>query len=225
MASERARRIEAALPEWGRSLYGSPKTEVSADVLQTWRSAPAEAERRFTIKVEKELVAGASKAQQKEADEAATLLLSLPWELIHDDRGFLFQGANGVRVRRSLPNRNPHPAVATRPPIRVLLVSPRPEDETSGYIDHRVGARPLVEALFALGDLAEFTILDPPTFPALEAELERTKENPYHVATSMAMASTTASSAWARCASKIPPIERSWNAAATSSSPPIRSRP
>jgi len=86
-----------------------------------------------------------------------------------------------VRVRRSLPNRNPHDAIATKPPIRVLLVSPRPEDDSAAYLDHRVSARPLVEALSALGDLAQFTFLDPPTFPALEAELERTKASPYHV--------------------------------------------
>jgi hypothetical protein len=38
-----------------------------------------------------------------------------------------------VRVRRSLPNRNPQDAIATRPPIRVLLVSPRPEDDSATY--------------------------------------------------------------------------------------------
>jgi tetratricopeptide (TPR) repeat protein len=178
---ERARRIEAALPQWGRLLYDSVNTGVSHDVLETWKAAPSDAERRFTIKVDKELLAGASNSQQMEAGEAATLLLSLPWELIHDETGYLFQGARGVRVRRSLPNRNPQPAVATKPPIRVLLVSPRPEDESAGYIDHRASARPLVEALSGLGELAEFTLLDPPTFAALEKELERTKANPYHV--------------------------------------------
>jgi len=165
---ERARRIEAKLPEWGRRLYNSLDGAVGGSVLQTWKAAPKEAERRFTVKVDKELIAGADGAQQAAADEAATMLLSLPWELLHDDGGYLFHGARGVRVRRSLPNRNPQEAVATKPPIRVLLVSPRPEDGSAAYIDHRVSARPLVEALTALGALAEFTILDPPTFPALE---------------------------------------------------------
>ena len=107
---ERARRIEAALPEWGRQLYGSLNVGVTGAILQTWKAAPPKTERRFTVKVDKELVAGANEARQKEADEAATLLLSLPWELIHDESGYLFQGARGVRVRRSLPNRNPQPA-------------------------------------------------------------------------------------------------------------------
>jgi tetratricopeptide (TPR) repeat protein len=178
---ERARRIEAALPDWGRLLYGGLNVDVCGTVLDAWKKAPAEAERRFTVKVEKELIAGAPDDQQKEADEAAALLLSLPWELIHDDSGYLFQGTRGVRVRRSLPNRNPQRAVATKPPVRVLLVSPRPEDESAGYIDHRASARPLAEALSRLGGLAELKILDPPTFPALKAELERTEKNPYHV--------------------------------------------
>jgi tetratricopeptide (TPR) repeat protein len=178
---ERARRIEAALPQWGRQLYDSLSVEVSRDILETWKAAPKEAERRFTVKVDKDLDAGADKAWQTAASEAAALLLSLPWELIHDQVGYLFRGARGVRVRRSLPSRSPRAAAATRPPIRVLLVSPRPEDKSFGYIDHRVSARPLIESLSALGDLAEFTILDPPTFPALEAELERAQANPYHV--------------------------------------------
>jgi hypothetical protein len=178
---ERALRIEAALPEWGRTLYDSMNGAVSRDVLQTWKAAPGELERRLTIKVDQELIAGTSEGRQKEAAESATMLFSLPWELIHDGSGYLFQGARGVRVRRSLPNRNPQPAVATKPPIRVLLVSPRPEDEFAGYIDHRATARPVVEALSELGELAEFQVLDPPTFSALEAELERTKANPYHV--------------------------------------------
>ncbi len=174
---ERAGRIEAALPEWGKRLYGSLDTSIA----QHWKGASPEAERRLTIKVDRKLIRGASELQQAAADEAASLLLSLPWELIHDDGGYLFLGRSGVRVRRSLPKHNPHKAIATEPPIRVLLVSPRPEDDSAAYLDHRASARPLVEALTALGELAEFTILDPPTFPALEAELERAEANPYHV--------------------------------------------
>lgn len=162
---DRARRVEEALPRWGQAL-------VPQGFLPAFAQASASpAERRFTIKVDKRLMAGSEPERQKEADEAATLLLSLPWELIHDGEGFLFQGKPGVRVRRSLPNRKPRPTVATEPPIRVLLVSPRPED--AGYIDHRVSARPLVEALSKLGDLADFHILTPPTFQALEEELQR----------------------------------------------------
>ena len=40
------------------------------------------------------------------------------------------------------------PVVAT--PIRILLVTARPEDEACGYIDHRASALPLVEAMESL---------------------------------------------------------------------------
>jgi tetratricopeptide (TPR) repeat protein len=61
-------------------------------------------------------------------------------------------------------------------PIRILLVSPRPEEEGIGYIDHRISARPLVEAIEELGELATLTALNPPTFPALVEELQRAEE-------------------------------------------------
>lgn len=175
---ERAQRVEAELPKWGRLLYNALLAEPARAAFEAWKAAPKTVERRFTVKVDQDLVAGAPDEQQKNANEAATLLLALPWELIHDEGGYLFQGARAVRVRRSLPNRNPQEALSTRPPIRVLLVNPRPEDETAGYYDHRSSARPLVEALSKLGDLAEFTLLTPPTFKALKEELERA---PYHV--------------------------------------------
>lgn len=178
---ERAQRVVEALPKWGRLLYDSVNVNASRDALEAWKASPAD--RRFTVKVDKELIAGAALEKQSEAAEAATLLLGLPWELIHDEHSYLFQGKRAVRVRRSLPNHDQKPAVATKPPIRVLLVSPRPEDDSVGYIDHRASARPLVEALSQLGDLAVFRLLEPPTFPALEAELLRAAESgePYHV--------------------------------------------
>ncbi|MGD0774121.1 MAG: tetratricopeptide repeat protein [Candidatus Solibacter sp.] len=177
---ERARRVEADLPRWGDLLYDTLNADVARAAFEAWKATPEGTERRFTVKVDKELV-DAQDPRQREADEAATLLLSLPWELIHDKGGFLFQDARGVRVRRSLPNRNTQVALATRPPIRVLLASPRPEDEP--YFDHRISARPLVEALSKLGDLADFTLLTPPTFQALQDELQRAAKakKPYHV--------------------------------------------
>ena len=88
-----------------------------------------------------------------------------------------------MRVRRKLPNREDKDPIVTKPPIRVLLVSPRPEDERAAYIDHRISARPVVEALARLGGLAEFKVLTPPTFPALREELQEAAERdePCHV--------------------------------------------
>jgi tetratricopeptide (TPR) repeat protein len=104
--------------------------------------------------------------------------------MLHDGRVYLFQGQHPVRVRRSLPNDLRLSTLATEPPIRVLLVSPRPEDDSAGYIDHRVSAKPVVEALSHLGpELVRFKLLEPPTYPALVAELARAADaqEPYHV--------------------------------------------
>ena len=176
---ERAKQIEANLPRWGRQLYDTLAAgDAPREPLDAWRSAAA-VERRFTVKVKRGLVKGAPEAQQAEANEAATAFLALPWELLHNGKVFLFQGAHPVRVRRSLPNLLTLSALATDPPIRVLLISPRPEDDKAAYIDHRISAKPVVEALSKLGPkLVHFKILEPPTYPALVAELAK---EPYHV--------------------------------------------
>ena len=174
---ERADWIAAKLPEWGLDLYRAALgAETARDALTAWQAATA-AERRFSIKVDRDLPEGAAAEEQSAANQAASELLSLPWELLHDGRGYLFQGKHAVRVRRRLPNRLSLPVVATSLPIRILLASPRPEQEGVGYIDHRASALPLVEAVERLGELVTLTVLTPPTFPALEAALKQANEN------------------------------------------------
>lgn len=177
---ERARRVEAKLPKWGQMLHRAALTpEDSGDVFAAWAGSDG-GSRRFSVLVNDASIDGDKKAAAK---EAAQLLLSLPWELVHDGDDYLFRGASGVRVRRQLPNRKPVPTLVTEAPIRVLLVSPRPEDDSAAYIDHRISARPLVEALDPLGELVELRLLRPPTFPALRAELTRARRagEPYDV--------------------------------------------
>ena len=108
-------------------------------------------QRRFSVLVDEHLLDGASEEAQRQARAAATQWLSLPWELLHDGQSYLCQGARGVRVRRQLPSPQSRPPIVTAPPLRVLLVSPRPEDTRAVYLDHRVSAQPVVEALNALG--------------------------------------------------------------------------
>ena len=171
---ERAARIEAQLPQWGRDLFDAALAGKTAqEALSAWSKADGGAERRFSVMVDSALPEGASQEDQAAASAAASALLSLPWELLHDRRGFLFQGKNPVRVRRRLPNRHQQKPAITSLPIRILLVSPRPEDERAGYIDHRISALPLVEAVEELGELAELTILSPPTFAAMEEALDK----------------------------------------------------
>ncbi len=170
---ERAERVEAQLPKWGQALYQSAlESQAAREALTTWQQAGEEAERRFSVLVERELPEGANEEEQATASEAAAELLALPWELLHDGRGFLFRGKHAVRVRRRLPNYHRQPVRPTKFPIRILLVSPRPEEEGVGYIDHRVSARPLVEAVESLGELTQLTVLAPPTFGALEEALK-----------------------------------------------------
>ena len=180
---ERAQVIEAKLPQWGQELFHAAASNTpSQAALNAWLQPGDQAERRFTIEVDSEVIEDPNQtdeekqAAQAEAGEAASQLLSLPWELLYDGRGFLFHGANPVRVRRRLPNRYAQKSRPTSLPIRILLVSPRPEEEGVSYIDHRISARPLVEAIEELGDLATLTTLNPPTFPALVEELQRAGE-------------------------------------------------
>ncbi len=173
---ERAGEIENRLPQWGQELYQAALGHAAAaEALHGWQH-PAGGERRFSILVDRELPDGAGKDEQAAAGEAASELLSLPWELLHDGRGYLFQGAKAVRVRRRQINRRLLDIVTATAPVRILLLSPRPEDEHTSYIDHRVSALPLMQAVEALGDLAELEILDPPTFPALEQALQHARK-------------------------------------------------
>lgn len=179
----RAERVEKQLEEWGQALYMALRDKEATATFSAWERADKHAERRLTVKVEQELPKGSPKKKQQAANEAAALLLALPWELLHNGKEYLFEAARAVRVRRQLPNRTEKKPYNTDPPIRVLLVSPRPEKGGVGYIDHRVIARPLVEALTPLGTLAQLTLLTTPTFEALRDELRRADEadTPYHV--------------------------------------------
>lgn len=171
---ERALGIESSLPHWGRELYqaclSSPSTE---SILAAWMHSGQNAEHRFSVLIDASLPEGSGWQEQLASAEAAAELLSLPWELLHDGRGFLFQGRTPVSIRRCLPSRRPQKVVAACLPIRILLVSPRPEDETTPYVDHRVTALPLADAVEGLGELAELTVLTPPTFPAVDEAMRR----------------------------------------------------
>jgi tetratricopeptide (TPR) repeat protein len=181
---DRAQKVEENLVKWGQLLYDEAMPVApTKDVMNAWARIGDHAGRRFSVYVDTDLEVSASDADVKNAKEAATLLLALPWELLHDGDNYLFQGAKPVRVRRRLPNTKvlDVPVVAT--PIRILLVTARPEDDACGYIDHRASALPLVEAMESLPGLVEIHVLSPPTLSSLRAELDRarTERKPYHV--------------------------------------------
>ncbi len=194
--AERAARTEQAMAGWGQALYaaalGSP---LAQPALTAWQNGSGEA-RRFSLWVDQEPPDGSAESDIAQAHAGATELLALPWEILHDgDKrgdewgrgGFWLNGGDPVAVRRRLPNRSPQAVAPAQPPIRILLLSPRPdktpEGRSIGYFDHRASALPLVQAVENLGDLARLTVLHPPTLPALQDELARAKRagQPYHV--------------------------------------------
>jgi tetratricopeptide (TPR) repeat protein len=184
LVADRARQVEANLIAWGQALHAAAlPLQPTANVLQAWAGVEAGASRRFSVCVDDSPLHGASEAEKNLAQEAATALLALPWELLHNGDGFLFQGGRPTRVRRRLPNKRDRAVPAVAPPIRVLLITARPEDEACGYLDHRASALPLVAATEELGDVLRLSLLHPATYPALEAELARAQQagEPYHV--------------------------------------------
>jgi hypothetical protein len=180
---DRAQKTEKDLPVWGKAIYDEVFSRVSVhNILSAWEYATG-TKRWFTVSIKSRMIEGIKDKMQLEANEAASELLSLPWELMHNGRGYMFQGAKPVQVRRQFPNTKALEPVVSRPPIRILSVSPRPYYESAGYIDHRISAIPLVEAVENLGGLVELTVLTPATFPALERELTNAQQKwtPYHV--------------------------------------------
>lgn len=183
----RAEKTEKSLPEWGNALYKAALGGESArEPFEAWKRTTGS--RRFSVQVDGEPLEGTEEAQAALIREAASDLLSLSWEIIHDGTGFLSQGKNKVRVRRRLKHHKQRTTLQAKLPIKVLLLSPRPEVDDKGnpvgYLDHRSSALPLIQAVENLGeDLIDVDILNPPTFSALKAALDKAKKenSPYDI--------------------------------------------
>ena len=219
VVADRARKVEANLKAWGEALHAAAlPPEHTAKVLQAWAGVGENASRRFSVTVDASLVVGASDAETTTAQEAATAMLALPWELLHNGKGFLFQGARPVRVRRCLPNQDGMAVSVVAPPIRVLLISARPEDESCGYLDHRASALPLVAATEELGEVLRLSLLHPapPTPPWRPSWPGPSRlESPITLCISTATASTTAAWAWGASALRTQATAKNSPAAAT----------
>lgn len=176
---DRAKGIEAKLPQWGQLLYDAI-VRVQEEPMQAFIKARREdgnqIERRITINVD-------DRKSNAEDKDAAALLFGLPWELLHDGNSYLFDGAVKARVRRTLPSDVERPRAKPRERVRVLLVRARPEDESAAFLDPRASAMPLVEALHELGDHVKLDILPDGTFEAMQKALTDAEEakDPYQV--------------------------------------------
>src|SRR5215216_4221078 len=91
---DQARKVEENFVKWGQLLYEAAMPMVhTANVMNAWARIGDHAGRRFSVYVDTALEAGAPEPDVKAAKETATLLLALPWELLHDGEAYLFQGA------------------------------------------------------------------------------------------------------------------------------------
>ncbi len=175
--ADRARKVEQNIVEWGQLLYQAAfPTEECANLLQAWANGPATGMRCFSVLVDQNLGSGAPADEVLLIQEMANMLLGLPWELLHDGRQFLFQGDTPCKVRRRLSINQAQVLPVFAAPIRILLITARPEDDSCGYIDHRASSLPLMEAMEGMPGLVEIHMLNPPTVGALAVELARAQE-------------------------------------------------
>jgi tetratricopeptide (TPR) repeat protein len=162
---ERGEEIEELLPVLGKRIYQAVFGSASAQrVVQPWNLQPAK-ERQISIVSD------------------IPRVLSLPWELLHDEQGFLtLRAQHPVSLVRRL-SQQELPTLPTRfePPLRILLVIASPDD--AGFVDSRGIARELLEAVsdqVEAGTIA-LEFLRPPTLPALRERLSDSKLPPVHV--------------------------------------------
>jgi tetratricopeptide (TPR) repeat protein len=168
----RARRIEAELPRWGRLLWDAVLTALGPDAAKAfaaWLATSEHGRRSLSIQVE----APDPDRDPPSRSRGTAALLALPWELLRDREGWFFHH-HRVSLRRLMPSGRP--VLPSEAPIRVLAVVARPAK--AGIIDPRVSATGLLEAVEPLGSAVEVDFLRPPTLPALVKALS---ENRYHV--------------------------------------------
>jgi tetratricopeptide (TPR) repeat protein len=163
--ARRGKQVEGLLADLGKRLYRAIGSGLEANnIVQAWRLQP-NTERQISIVSEQPAV------------------LSLPWELLHDEQGFLvLRTRQPVAILRRLPQRElaafPTPF---EPPLRVLLITARPEN--AGFVDPRGIARELLDELQNPVELqsVELEFLRPPTLAALRRRLGDPKHLPIHV--------------------------------------------
>ncbi len=161
-SSDRGNRVENFLPELGKELYRQVfGSEEASKIMSQWLLRPA---KQHQISIISDLPD----------------VLNLPWELLHDDDFLALR--HGFSLVRRLPQST---ITATKVPfelpLRVLLVSPRPQN--LGFIDPRIIARELLDELQEQVQAGKIVVefLRPPTLNALSDRLENNKLPQIHV--------------------------------------------
>jgi hypothetical protein len=108
--------------------------------------------------------------------EKAVALSRYPWELLHNGDRFLGMQGGGLQITRYITFPEPPSPLQVDLPLRVLFISPRPEEVKPILPDAEVPAV-LQEHLF------KCERLDPPTWDALRERLAqaRRENQPYHI--------------------------------------------
>ncbi|MCB1822792.1 MAG: toll/interleukin-1 receptor domain-containing protein, partial [Candidatus Competibacteraceae bacterium] len=149
-ARQIAHRTDAMLAHWGRRLHQTTLDRPELHALTAdWRDPADPREHRLILRTQT-------------GQSPSSTLLELPWELLHDETGFLIQGKQPIEFQRRLAGGG-DPVPPAYPPLRLLVISPRPDTEPTGHPDYRRSALPLFEALSPLGALVETRVLAPPT--------------------------------------------------------------
>jgi tetratricopeptide (TPR) repeat protein len=155
----RARRIEGDLTRWGHTLY---EALFGAEENRTLLS---------------QLLAGPEPRELTIATRDPALL-RLPWELMADDAGSLAQRLSVRRQLEEPEETTPRPAML---PLRILYVVSRPAD--AGFIDPRLTAKALFDALDPLGSNVCIDFCRPPTVGRMEEMLREGQRtgDPYDI--------------------------------------------
>lgn len=157
----RAQELESQLEPMGRRLWASLFNHADASrVAQQFMDA-ADGPKLLTI------------------DAVDPRVLRLPWELLADEDGHVFNASPSIVVRRRLHKVKQAKQAPLSLPLRVLMVISRPDGV--GFIDPRSSAVALLDALASLGDQAQVEFLRPPTVKALTARLSDPDQPPVHV--------------------------------------------
>jgi len=160
--AKKGKRVEGLLSNVGLRLYEAVFSSIKADrILQAWRLKQPKQPHQISI------------------ISHVPAALTLPWELLHDAQGFL--ALRSISIVRRLPqDEQPAESEAFTPPLRVLLVTARPDD--AGFIDQRAIARELLDEVQGQIDEGklELEFLRPPTLEALQQRL-RDAKRPVHI--------------------------------------------
>ncbi len=109
-------------------------------------------------------------------------VLSLPWELLHDEQGFLaLRSDHPISIVRRLPHTGQSTLTTSfKLPLRILLITARPDG--AGFVDPRSISRELLDEVQEHIDIGiiEMEFLRPATLAALRARLEDT-QRPVHI--------------------------------------------